>query len=45
MPAIEIKGLSKRFGDVSAVEDLSFTARRGAVTGFLGPKSRSTLMK
>ena len=37
MPAIEIKGLSKRFGDVTAVEDLSFTARRGAVTGFLGP--------
>ena len=37
MAAIEIQGLSKRFGDVVAVDDLSFTAREGAVTGFLGP--------
>ncbi len=37
MVAIEIHGLSKRFGDVAAVDDLSFSARTGAVTGFLGP--------
>jgi ABC-2 type transport system ATP-binding protein len=37
MAAIEIKGLSKRFGDVTAVDGLSFTARAGAITGFLGP--------
>src|SRR4051794_6571372 len=37
MAAIEIQGLSKRFDDVTAVDDLSFTAREGAVTGFLGP--------
>jgi ABC-2 type transport system ATP-binding protein len=37
MAAIEIRGLSKRFGDVVAVDDLSFVAREGAVTGFLGP--------
>jgi ABC-2 type transport system ATP-binding protein len=37
MAAIEIHGLSKRFGDLAAVDDLSFTAREGAVTGFLGP--------
>src|SRR3954447_18943412 len=37
MAAIEIKGLSKRFGEVAAVDNLSFTAREGAVTGFLGP--------
>jgi ABC-2 type transport system ATP-binding protein len=37
MAAIEIQGLSKRFGDVTAVDDLSFSAREGAVTGFLGP--------
>jgi ABC-type multidrug transport system ATPase subunit len=36
MVAIEIHGLSKRFGDVAAVDDLSFSARAGAVTGFLG---------
>ena len=37
MPAIEINGLCKRFGGVAAVDDLSFTARQGAVTAFLGP--------
>jgi ABC-2 type transport system ATP-binding protein len=37
MAAIEIQGLTKRFGDIAAVDDLSFTAREGAVTGFLGP--------
>src|SRR3954454_13745300 len=37
MPAIEIHGLSKRFGDITAVDDLSFSTREGAVTGFLGP--------
>ena len=29
--------LSKRFGDLSAVDDLSFSLERGTVTGFLGP--------
>ena len=37
MATIEIQGLTKRFGDVAAVDDLSFSAREGAVTGFLGP--------
>ena len=37
MAAIEIQGLSKRFGDITAVDDLSFSTRQGAVTGFLGP--------
>jgi ABC-2 type transport system ATP-binding protein len=34
---IEISGLSKHFGHVTAVEDLSFTVEPGRVTGFLGP--------
>jgi ABC-2 type transport system ATP-binding protein len=34
---IEIRGLSKRFGNVTAVSDLSFTVTPGEVTGFLGP--------
>jgi len=34
---IEISGLSKHFGPVTAVEDLSFTVEPGRVTGFLGP--------
>lgn len=34
---IEVNGLTKRYGDVLAVDDLSFTVRPGTVTGFLGP--------
>ncbi|GAA4067790.1 ABC transporter ATP-binding protein [Agromyces indicus] len=34
---IEISGLTKRFGQVTAVDDLSFTVEPGRVTGFLGP--------
>jgi ABC-type uncharacterized transport system ATPase subunit len=34
---IEARGLSKRYGDKVAVDDLSFTVRSGLVTGFLGP--------
>jgi ABC-2 type transport system ATP-binding protein len=36
-PAIEVAGLTKRFGQAVAVQDLSFTASYGRVTGFLGP--------
>ena len=35
--AIEVSGLTKRFGPVLAVDDLSFTADEGRVVGFLGP--------
>ena len=47
MAAIEIERLSKRFGDVAAVDDLSFTVREGAVTGFLGPNGagKSTTLR
>ncbi|WP_431839413.1 ABC transporter ATP-binding protein [Gordonia hongkongensis] len=36
-PAITIDGLTKRFGSLTAVDDLSFTVAPGRVTGFLGP--------
>jgi ABC-2 type transport system ATP-binding protein len=36
-PAIEVSHLTKTFGQVRAVDDLSFTVRPGRVTGFLGP--------
>jgi ABC-2 type transport system ATP-binding protein len=36
-PAIEVHGLSKHFGAVRAVDDLSFEVVGGRVTGFLGP--------
>jgi ABC-2 type transport system ATP-binding protein len=34
---IEVAGLTKRFGDLVAVDDLSFTAPAGQVTAVLGP--------
>jgi sodium transport system ATP-binding protein len=34
---IEAKGLHKRFGQLTAVDEVSFTARDGAITGLLGP--------
>ena len=37
MPALSVCGLTKRFGRVLAVDDLSFDVAEGTVTGFLGP--------
>ena len=35
--SIQINGLTKRFGNVVAVDNLSFEVAQGSVTGFLGP--------
>ncbi len=37
VPALELEGLTKRFGDFVAVEGLNLAVRRGDVYGFLGP--------
>jgi ABC-2 type transport system ATP-binding protein len=37
MPAIEITGLTKRFGDLTAVDDLDLSIEQGEVYGLLGP--------
>jgi ABC-2 type transport system ATP-binding protein len=44
---IEVRGLTKRFGDRLAVSDLSFDVEPGMVTGFLGPNGagKSTTMR
>jgi ABC-2 type transport system ATP-binding protein len=45
--AIEIETISKRFGTVQAVSDLSFRVEAGRVTGFLGPNGagKSTTLR
>ena len=47
MAAVEIQGLTKRFGSVRAVTDLSFQVQEGRVTGFLGPNGagKSTTLR
>jgi ABC-2 type transport system ATP-binding protein len=44
---IEVHDLTKRYGDVVAVDHMSFTVRPGMVTGFLGPNGagKSTTMR
>ena len=37
MAIIQVQGLVKRYGPVTAVDDLSFEVQSGTVTGFLGP--------
>src|SRR5699024_7954712 len=46
-PPLRVDGLTKSFGAVRAVEDVSFTVRPGRVTGFLGPNGagKSTTLR
>lgn len=46
-PVVTIRSLSKRYGPVVAVEDLTFALDRGTVTGFLGPNGagKSTTLR
>lgn len=45
--AVDVRGLSKAFGALKAVEDVSFTARSGEVFGVLGPNGagKTTLLR
>ncbi len=47
MSGVEVRGLTKRYGTLTAVDDLSFTVRPGAVTAFLGPNGagKTTTMR
>ena len=43
---IEIKNLTKRYGQIRAVDDISLTIKKGEILGFLGPNGagKSTTM-
>jgi ABC-2 type transport system ATP-binding protein len=47
LPMIEARHLTKRYGDKTAVDDLSFSVEAGKVTGFLGPNGagKSTTLR
>src|SRR5579862_8064064 len=44
---IEARGLTKRYGDTTAVDNLTFTVEPGKITGFLGPNGagKTTTMR
>ena len=46
-PVIEVNNLSKRFGELVAVDDVSFNVQRGAIFGLLGPNGsgKSTIIR
>ncbi|MGK5683480.1 ABC transporter ATP-binding protein [Actinoplanes sp. URMC 104] len=47
MSVIDVRGLTKRYGPETVVDDLSFTVEAGQVTGFLGPNGagKSTTLR
>ncbi|QNN54762.1 ATP-binding cassette domain-containing protein [Nocardioides mesophilus] len=44
---IEVQGLTRTYGDYTAIDDVSFTCKPGRVTGFLGPNGagKTTTMR
>jgi ABC-2 type transport system ATP-binding protein len=44
---LELQGLSRRYGDIVALDDLSFTVREGQMFGFIGPNGagKTTTMR
>jgi len=46
-PPIEVRGLTKRYGSTTAVDDLTFSIPPGRITGFLGPNGagKSTTLR
>src|SRR5262249_12213645 len=46
-PMIQVEQLTKRYGPVTAIEDVSFGVEKGQIVGFLGPNGagKSTTMK
>src|SRR5207253_2494365 len=47
MSLLQVKGLSRHFGALKAVDDISFTLEEGTILGFIGPNGagKSTTMR
>ena len=45
--SIEVQNISKNYGDQKALDNISFSVKKGEIVGFLGPNGagKSTLMK
>ena len=47
MPAVEVSSVTKTFGEITAVDDLSLSVPEGVVYGFIGPNGsgKTTTMR
>src|SRR4030095_1690379 len=41
-PMIQVQHLTKRYGPITAISDVSFTVDKGQIVGFLGPNGAGT---